>query len=1041
MTRRLLAAALILIATSAVAVWYQVRVRYPVGIRSYAVSFGDAAWLRAPGSGPRAWFRTQIDLPAKPDAAVIWVDADQSVTVYADGLRVRSDEPTVNQDADTPPERPRIVLPVDLEPVLRAGPNTIALEVENSDGRAPAFRARLTVVSAGQSQIAMSSAQQWRATSDVSLVRPPTNLDHLPFSAVGFDDVDWDQAQATAARHGSTASDTPMAVLETPELGNVFESDPPTADLVATTSVSLRRAPSDGWIRVAADGPFSVFVNGAPVLDEPNAFTRAGTPDEGSSASLGVRSTRLALLDVGTLFHPGSNSLTVHVHAPTEAMLYVDGQIDSSSRHPVGVPDAGSWQISGGAGGVLQTTPRLLGPPSLVLAAPLLPGQVGQALSVPSTLVHHTVVVVVLEVVLLWILSLLVIWLVADSPLAQGACLAAAGLMPALGLSVLLLEVHHLDEIHGGFPALPGVWRLLAAVAVFGELAVIAVGARARRAGRAAWVPAASLVATRPRLGDDRPEDDAAPEVVAQSALGRNRSAVRERSRYALAAVVGIAFTCGVLNAYQLGYEPFWQDELSSVAAAQGMRAHLLPVWPSGFYYFKSELYSAMIAVVGAIFGDHPVPLRMLSVVLFVGTVLAFGLLLMPLVLPRSRVAQVAATAIWATAPPVIAHARDVRMYQLVQLLAICFVVAFWRALHDPTTRRIFLAALLLVAMYFAHEESFCLLPVVPLATLGVMRLKWVKNWRWWAAGAIAAGCIGVQLVATKLSHPPIFGIDHSNGALVQYSPSPFYYLNNYLFSTNTAGPVLSVVTLLAIIATVMGIRRRDPLRPYLAACVVVPLVVLSLALPTKSVRYAFITMPFLAALAACGFVDATRLLRDALFDGFGRRLGWLVTVAAVPASLAVALTLTGGIADYGLAVARLTGANISHRHLDFDNVMQYVDTHIRPGDVVIAAAPANLVGEYLGRAPDYWMPYRRDERLLYLFEKGGQAVDTQYGVPTILDGDDLQRVLDDHQRVWLVTAPQVYMPSFLPQQRALIGSYFHLVSEDESTAAYVSSS
>src|SRR6266568_3385407 len=57
------------------------------------------------------------------------------------------------------------------------------------------------------------------------------------------------------------------------------------------------------------------------------------------------------------------------------------------------------------------------------------------------------------------------------------------------------------------------------------------------------------------------------------------------------------------LICYQLNYEPYWQDELTSYYAAKGVLLHGLPLLPSGFLYAKGELYSYLLALSIAIFG------------------------------------------------------------------------------------------------------------------------------------------------------------------------------------------------------------------------------------------------------------------------------------------------------------------------------------------------------------------------------------------------------------------------------------------------------
>jgi hypothetical protein len=318
-----------------------------------------------------------------------------------------------------------------------------------------------------------------------------------------------------------------------------------------------------------------------------------------------------------------------------------------------------------------------------------------------------------------------------------------------------------------------------------------------------------------------------------------------------------------------------------------------------------------------------------------------------------------------------------------------------------------------------------------------------LRNWRWWAFGGIAAFLIGAQLVLVKVTHPLTFGIDQSNGPLIGWSPSPFYYLNNVFFTHEDHAATLTFVTLLAVLATITGLHRRQSLRLYLAAFWLVPVSAVAVLLPAKQTRYGFLSFGFEFALAACGAADiggwvarAVTHTPRASAPANGHKL--LLGTASLVVAAAMMTSMIGSVGSYGPAVARLAGSSYSRGHNDFDRAGRYVRDHLGPGDAVVAAAPANLVAYSVGRTPDYWMPYRQGGRLLYLFEKGGRAVDTQFGVPAILDRNDLERAIDAHRRTWLLTASG-YLSSMLVSQQALLQTRFQLVSESETTAVFLS--
>jgi hypothetical protein len=503
-----------------------------------------------------------------------------------------------------------------------------------------------------------------------------------------------------------------------------------------------------------------------------------------------------------------------------------------------------------------------------------------------------------------------------------------------------------------------------------------------------------------------------------------------------------IALICGGAAAYRVGYEPLWQDELASLLAAQGMRSHLLPSLPSGLLYFKGELYSALLAVVGAITGDTATPLRIPSVVWYVATILAFGLLLLPMVIRRRPVVLVAATLLFATAPMELLWSRDVRMYQQTQFFAILFLAFFARALQNPRTRTMVAAAVSLVLMYLSHEETFIFLPAVPLVFLVTMRLRWVRDWRWWAMGSAAFAIIGVQYLLTLKTHPPFFGFDHSDKPYVTYDAHNFYwYISKVYFPTASRAGGLALISSFAVIAGVVGLVRRNFMRLYLSAFLWIPVLALSTIFSPKIGRYVFVTMPLLFVLAALGALDVLGMLRRALSAvGAGirerRTVIRMIAVATIPGFAWLALSLTGGARDYGLAAATLAGATHSYTHTDYSGVSAYMKAHQRPGDLFVTLAPPDNPAYYVGRVPDMTIATGRD-KLLFLMERNAQAVDTNFGVPAILTVSELQKVIENHRRIWIVTDQGSYLTSVAPAITNLIKDQFDVVSESATAALY----
>jgi hypothetical protein len=260
-------------------------------------------------------------------------------------------------------------------------------------------------------------------------------------------------------------------------------------------------------------------------------------------------------------------------------------------------------------------------------------------------------------------------------------------------------------------------------------------------------------------------------------------------------------------------------------------------------------------------------------------------------------------------------------------------------------------------------------------------------------------------------------------------------------FPTATRAGGLALISSFAVIAGVVGLVRRNFMRLYLSVFLWVPVLALSTVFSPKIARYVFVTMPLLFVLAALGALDVVGMLRRALTAVAAglrerRAVVRMVALATIPGFAWLALSLTGGARDYGLAFASLTGATDSFTHTDYRGVSAYMKAHERPGDLFVTLAPPDNPAYYVGRVPDMTIATGRD-KLLFLMEKNGQAVDTNFGVPAILTVSELQKVIEDHRRIWIVTDQGSYLSSVAPAITNLVKDQFDVVAETATAALY----
>jgi len=996
--------------------WSSVDVRSPRQL--FLAPTASQPWVRSVEPGPHAFFRLELPISSMPQSAILWLSADQTAIPYVNGMPLAS-IPKI--DALNGSYIPRIVENLDIRPALTSGANVIGLEVINYDNRPAAFQARIRLQTGALTQTFGTEASDWSSTTNVALTGQTLPRSGT-FATTKFAPADWVPASFAGQRIGATTVSIPPDAYSRPADGEAIVGTNTGHQLTVSTPLTFPPGCTSGWLRIAANGPYTVSLGGQVVASGAGTWQQLGvqpsfiplyaTPISGSIP--------LTIYDLCPVARGGTNRLSISINATSAPLVYADGQVvdGTSVTHFQMGP---SWTAAGFA------QPNLVANPEGLLRTPF---QVtsGTTTIPEGPLFVHTLGIFLGLLLIACAIALLLMLLGARRGRALRA--VAAGVLPALGLVLVLIEFHHFIGVVPPFPDTPLLLHIVLIVAAVG---MVSTGLTVSSASvRSATFHVVERKPNTRRVSVDRRTRVRHP----------RRPVAWLRARPYGIAVFGIALFWVLILSYRIDYQQLWQDELSSIAAAQGIGAHLVPRWPSGFLYWKSELYSALLGIVGTLTHYRTSYLREMSVLWFGGTIMLFGTRLIPLVV-RRRSFQLAGTVVFASAALEQSHAQEVRMYQMVQFFVVLLAILLLRAVQEPTTRRVAVVMIVVVCMYLSHEESFGVLPLVPLTLFGFLGLSWCKNWRWWVFGGLASMCIATQLALAEFTHPPNFGVDLSGGPLLQWSPRPFYYIVNVFFTSGGSGAVLTIISLFAVAGIIIGWRKRDHTAIYLAAFWIIPLIVVSFLLPAKNPRYVFITLPFVFLLATRAASDIYQFLRSALTTGergasrSARRV--LTIIFALACGLAALMSTVGSLTDYGPLTEVLFGADVQHNNvgLDFPSAVAYIKAHQGRGDAVIAVGPANLTGASLGHAPTYWLPANRTHNLLYVFEKDNQAVDTEYGIPVLLNAPEFEAAIDDHHRAWLV-ASDSNANRFLPAVRTIVGSRFKLVYEGESVSVFL---
>jgi hypothetical protein len=1013
--RRMVAVSIVVVATTAwliASFWTSVETRSPR--QPFLAPTAAQTWIRSPEPGPHAFFRLNLPLKAIPQSATLWISADQAAIPYVNGVNLAS-TPRVETYNGT--YVPRVMESIDIRPALSTGANVLGLEVVNYDDRPPAFQARVRIQTGGLVQTFGVKPSDWISTTNVALTEQALPRSGA-FATPGKVPTDWVRGSAAGTRPGATTLSVAPDSYSSPASGNAIVGDPNGHQLTVATNVTFPSGCTSSWLRVAANGPYTVAVDGRAIASGTGNWQTLGVAAVTSWTVDPLKETvPLTIYDLCPVVGPGTHRISVSLTSPTVPVVYVDGQAgdgnDVSQFHT-----GPTWTASN------AVHPNLVANPERLFNATF-QTTTGTTIVPAGPLFAHTMELFALLLGLAAAVALAINLLGVGRRRALGA--VAAGSLPALGLVLVLTEFRHFVEVQPPFPTTPFLLHLVLLVAAIGVAASVVL-----------------TYAVRPRPARNRGGTVALSLDGAEREQGRAASSGQlawcRAHRYGIG-VVSIALFWTLFLSYRIDFQPLWQDELSSMAAAQGIGAHLVPRWPSGFLYWKSELYSALLAVLGGLTHYRTSWIREMSTLWFGATILLFGFRLMPLAVPRRRGFQLAGTLVFASAVLEQTHAQEVRMYQMVQFFVILLAIVLLKAVNESTTVRIATVMVVTVCMYFSHEESFGVLLIVPMALVGFLGFQWCRNWRWWVFGGMAALTIGVQLALAKFTHPPAFGVDLSGGPLVQWSPRPFYYLTNVFFTPGGPGPSLTIVSIFAVIGTVIGWRQKDKTLIYLAAFWIIPTIVVTLFLPAKNPRYVFITLPFVFILATRAASEIFSVLRQVMMSserGVSRSTRKvLLVVLAASCTLAVMMSTVGSLSDYGPLSETLVGADVQHFNLDYPDAVAYVKAHEHKSDAVIAVGPANLTGASLGRAPTYWVSANRTQTLLYVFEKHNQVVDTEYGIPVLLDPVEFETAIDAHPRVWLVVADQ-NVGRLLPGVKSIVANRFRLVYEGESVSVFL---
>jgi hypothetical protein len=1013
----------------------------------FALAWQGARWVQATdGNAPVAYFRSVTDLNALPDAAFVTVAANQVFRLYVNGIFLGSNDRDIVQG-----NTPRAYI-YSIIPFLQPGPNVIALRVANVDQQSPALQVSVGMVQ-GRTISYSGTGAGWQATAQSALAYPRYAKGRLSWATSTFDASSWQPARRVANPPASPLLTINPLLYEQP-LASRWMSAGASHDAFFVRTISLPAAVTGAWLRIVASGPAEVYINGQLSItwDGQVPERHQNTVDYLSDDQTPVQYSAgltLGIDDISPYLHEGINTIAVHVSAPgfsaarvgVEALgaaLLLDMLATDAQGHDAWVGMDSGWHVSTQpvAGWAQGSQAALAWPSSSFVGRPgasrtvYLPDSVtpqgGSVFSFSSLSV--VILLCVGAVIGLWLLMSLFVMRRFYRSRADALGMLSLAYMPALACEALLIVLSLEPQLPQPFPY---TWQ-------WGVILLLLVGA-------GYLFLYLHVKAVQIRLY---------PPLFSKASAMRHRILEWPRTHWGLVVIVILAVP---LICYNLSYEPYWQDELTSYFAAKGILAHGIPVMPSGFLYPKGELYSYVLAISIKIFGEANGALRLPSVIeylvslpIFYGVACYFF----------DRRIALLATAMLAFSPFALRWGQSVRMYEQAQLLTILDMYLFYKALQErQRVYLVYLAVACLVATYLSNEESFIILPALVLCVLvfsrdvafRLPRVMYQKHW--WYAAAIGASIIGLQLLITKISHPPILGTDQSQQPLIQVTTDNVPYYLKLLFlpsALNGSLPLITVNSLLTLAGCVWALRLGDARAKYCALFLLVSFFILVFLLTLTADRYIYPLLPAFYMLGAYALLTGLRAIyKLARSNGVQEQTGqagtpvtgnapWgplrlmmVFTTTLVCASVLILPTLP--ISGYNHFISRQVGLPYHRHYPDYDAVGQYMHQHWREGDVVIAVPPAISILYYVGHV-DYFFSVNR---ALYLFERDGHITDTPTGSTPLLDQADFQALLARHARIWIISDNGLYQAG-IRQNGIVFPPGFRVVYEGYGSAVYL---
>ncbi len=487
-----------------------------------------------------------------------------------------------------------------------------------------------------------------------------------------------------------------------------------------------------------------------------------------------------------------------------------------------------------------------------------------------------------------------------------------------------------------------------------------------------------------------------------------------------------------ILRLSHLGDKDFGFDEVLHVYVAQELVQGNPPVLPSGYVYDRGLSFSYLVGLAGFLGGFSEFTLRIPSAV--------FGVLVMLFVYWAttrwfSASAGVVAAFLTTFSPMEVALSREVRMYTLFQFLYLLTIFLFYEG-FETSSGQITSRERFYKARKWTVDRQ--IRPLFLLFSGGIFMLAWEthKLIQPGISGVLAYTLLmgGFGLLTKKLDFS--VRMKYIGGSfLLILAGFVFYFLFpekvQELIGTTQAVPpwyqeragnwnyyrwqlldeypiIFGSLTVSLVFCFIKNLK----LGLFLTLSFFVPVFLHSVFFPQKSYRYIFHVLPIMYIMAGVGFGSVFSFLWSE-----GLKLNaqeyvsekvWKLLVVGFLGFAVLGMLLNmpwfmRTVKDFSNNFQSPHITDVQHHH--WKNVMEYISSHQKEGDVIISSYP--LLSSYYGETQTlYFMndTYDSNNKHANIRNEHGDLLDYTYGAIVLRTLENFKEVVKANPSGWIVT-------------------------------------